>query len=143
MDKEPLVEEPEEKEELSEVVVDLDKPESKETKPEEKQDPPKLSETKLSPDLSKLNNTIAYQTRKLEQAMRELAEIKREMSTRTIVPKEVKEPQDLKDLDEIDEIAQKDWKQGVKKVVEKDIEARIGEAFDKRERAQAEYVKKA
>ena len=115
----------------SQVTIDLDKPAQKQA------DHPKEA-AKPSPELSKLNNTIAYQTRKLEQAMRELAEVRQQLSSRT--QPVVEKPQNL---DEIDEIAQKDWKQGVKKVVEKDIEAKINESFAKREEAVRESQKRS
>ena len=108
------------------VVVDLDK------KPDAaKADDKPKPDTKPSQDFSKLNNTIAYQTRKLEQAMRELAEVRTQLASRP-QPTAPEKPQNL---DEIDEIAQKDWKQGVKRVVEKDIEDKIQEILAKRDAA--------
>ena len=135
-EKEPDVEiindEPEENLDTpSSVTVDLDK------KPESKPDVPKETKT-AQPDLSKLNNTIAYQTRQLEKAMREMAEMRTQLNSRPqTVQKEAPQTQD-----EIDEIAQKDWKLGVKKVVEKDIEAQIQQALEKREQARLEAERK-
>ena len=114
----------------SSVTVDLDK------KPDQKPDVPKEA-PKPSQDFSKLNNTIAYQTRQLEKAMRELAEVRSQLNSR---PQTVQAPQNQ---DEIDEIAQKDWKLGVKKVVEKDIESKVQELFEKREQAKRELELKA
>ena len=111
--------------ELSQVTVDLDKKSPDQT--QEKSTQTKESD-RFSEDLKKLHNTIAYQTRQLERAMREMEELKRvrnfEEPKKTEIPKE--------DLDEIDIIAQKDWKLGVKKVVEKDIESTISFILEKR-----------
>src|SRR3990167_34508 len=112
----------------SQVVVDLDKkPEPKGTETPKGDVQPRQSE-----DIRKLNNTIAYQNRKLEQAMRELQTVRQEMSNsrNNNVQKER-----VDDRDEIDEIAQKDWKLGVKKVVEKDIEAKVQEILSRRDQA--------
>lgn len=119
----------------SDVVVDLAAP-KKDEKPVK--DTPKPEATKPPVDLSKLHNTIAYQNRKLEQAMRELQEVRQQLASRPTVQESVK-PQNL---DEIDEIAQKDWKLGVKKVVEKDIEAKVQEILSKREQAILEVQKR-
>ena len=126
-DQEPDVEiindEPEEAPDTpSSVTVDLDK------KPDQKPDVPKEA-PKPSQDFSKLNNTIAYQTRQLEKAMRELAEMRSQLASR---PQTVQAPQSQ---DEIDQIAEKDWKLGVKKVVEKDIESKVQEILEKRDQA--------
>ena len=133
--KEPDVEvidnEPEEAPDTpSSVTVDLDKPVGK---PDEK--PKEVA--KPSQDFSKLNNTIAYQTRQLEKAMRELAEVRTQLASR---PQTVQAPQAT---DEIDEIAQKDWKLGVKKVVEKDIEVKVQEILEKRDNAIREVQQRA
>lgn len=119
--------------ELSQVTVDLDQ--------EKKPDASKASEPPEKPkpslELSKLNNTIAYQTRKLEQAMRELSEVKQQLASRPqVVQKE------SQNLDEIDEIAQKDWKMGVKKVVLPEIESKIEEILRKRDEAQAQLTRR-
>ena len=118
--------EPDEKPDaLSQVTVDLDKkaePKATET--------PKQAQPRTSDEIQRLNNTIAYQTRKLEQAMRELHEVKTQLISR---PQTVQ--QDNSSQDEIDQIAQRDWKQGVKKVVEKDIEAKVQEILFKRDEA--------
>src|SRR3990167_2231310 len=82
---------------------------------------------KPSPDLSKLHNTIAYQTRQLENAMREIAEMKQQRQVPVAATPQTQ--------DEIDAIAEKDWKLGVKKVVEKDIEAKVQEILQKRDAA--------
>lgn len=122
----------------SSVTVDLD------AKPVPKQaDQPKVQvDSKLPEDIKKLHNTIAYQNRKLDQAMRQLQETQVQIATlreqRTV-------PQNApKELDEIDEIAQKDWKQGVKKLVEKEfnVQSMIEDAFAKREKATAEIQHK-
>ena len=121
---------------VSQVTIDLEK------KPEVKADQPKPVEKTEAPkpqaDLIRLNNTIAYQTRQLEKAMRELAEVKTQLAQR---------PQIVQDnsqtLEEIDEIAQKDWKKGVKKVVEKDIETKIQEILQQRDATQREINKKS
>ena len=115
-------------EELSEVVVDLEK------KPE----PPKQEAEKQSPELTRLNNTIAYQNRKLEQAMRDLQETKRLLSERAVQPVQKEQP-----VDEIDELAQRDWKQGVKKLVESDIESKVQAILEKRDQAQRELYRKS
>lgn len=125
-EKEPDVEiindEPEEAPDTpSSVTVDLDK------KPDQKPDVPKEA-PKPNQDYSKLNNTIAYQTRQLEKAMRELAEVRSQLNSRP----QTAQPQSQ---DEIDQIAEKDWKLGVKKVVEKDIEAKVQEILEKRDAA--------
>ena len=132
-DKEPAVEvDAEEQDPVSQVVVDLDK------KPAEKQtDPPKPEKPPV--DISKLHNTIAYQNRKLEQAMRELQETKAEIQALREKPT-VHEPQTQ---DEIDEIAQKDWKLGVKTLVSKDIEKTVNDILSKRDQIQREIEKKS
>lgn len=139
-EKEPEVEfidnaEPEETPDSpSSVTVDLEK--KPDQKPDEK---PKTQETpRLPQDISKLHNTIAYQNRKLEQAMRKLEETQAQIASL----RERNVPQAPQTQDEIDEIAQKDWKAGVKRVVLPDIEAKIQEAFEKREKAQAELAKR-
>ena len=129
-DVEIINDEPEPQEE--QVVVDLEK------KPENQADQPKQPE-KPSPEISKLNNTIAYQTRKLEQAMRELQEMKQRFAS---VPQQSEKGQTAS-TDEVDEIAQKDWKLGVRKVVEKDIETKIQDAFAKKEQAEAEVKRRS
>jgi len=118
----------------SDVVVDLNAP-KKEEKPVK--ETPK-QEVRVPVDNSKLHNTIAYQNRKLEQAMREMQELKALIASRQQPVQE--KPQNL---DEIDEIAQKDWKAGVKKVVEKDIEAKVQEILSKREQAILEVQKRS
>lgn len=127
-DQEPDVEiindEPEEAPDTpSSVTVDLEKP-------AQKQDEKPKEAPKPSQDFSKLNNTIAYQTRQLEKAMRELAEVKTQLSSRPQTVQAVPQSQD-----EIDQIADKDWKLGVKKLVEKDIEAKVQEILEKRDQA--------
>jgi len=122
--------EPEDENPRDQVVVDLEK---KPVPSSPEKDKGLVDQTKQSqPDLSKLHNTIAYQNRKLDQAMRELQELKVQLVSRQeqTVPKET-----AKDLDEIDEIAQRDWKLGVKKVVEQDIESKIQEILQKRDQA--------
>src|SRR3990167_5068645 len=129
-----IVNDPEtEPEEGSEVVIDLEK------KPEEKQaDLPKPAVVQTPDEVRRLHNTIAYQTRKLEQAMRELQEMRTTLASR---PQTVQESS--RDLDEIDEIAQKDWKLGVKKVVEKDIEAKVQELLQRQAIMQAQVQRQA
>ena len=134
-DKEPEIEildnEPEEAPDTpSSVTVDLDKP-------AQKQDEKPKEAPKPSQDFSKLNNTIAYQTRQLEKAMRELAEVRSQLASR---PQNVQAPQNQ---DDIDVIAEKDWKLGVKKVVEKDIESKVQEILEKRDQAIREVQQKA
>ena len=125
--------EPEESTSVSQVVVDLEK------KPEEKQEPKQeVKSSPSTPEISKLNNTIAYQTRKLEQAMRELQEMREQLSSR---PKQTVQQQNTV-IDPIDEVAQRDWKQGVRQLVDPEIEAKIQAAFDKREQAQRELLRK-
>ena len=128
-DVEIINDEPEEQLE-PQVVVDLDK--KPEVPVQKQEDKPQ------SQEISKLNNTIAYQTRKLDQAMRELNEMKQRF---------VSAPQPVQDVpdsqDEIDKIAAKDWKLGVKKLVEPDIQRRIEEALTKREQAQNEIKRRA
>lgn len=119
-DVEIINDEPEVNDAPSSVTVDLEK------KPVEKPDD-KPKEVRPPQDLSKLHNTIAYQTRQLEKAMRELQEMRTQLNSRP-APKD--EPQD-----EIDEIAQKDWKLGVKKVVLPEIEAKVQEILEKRDQA--------
>lgn len=107
-------------------------------KPVEKpDDKPKLETPKPSQDLSKLHNTIAYQTRQLEKAMKELAEMRSQIASRQQTVQSQPQTQD-----EIDAIAEKDWKLGVKKVVEKDIEAKVQEILAKREEALQEVQKR-
>ena len=113
------------------IEVDLEK---KETPKQEVKAP----EQKV--DISKLHNTIAFQNRKLEQAMRELREVKEQLASRNTVQKSnvSAEPED-----EIDREAQRDWKSGVKKLVGPEIEAKVQEAFSKREQAQKELDARA
>lgn len=119
---------------VSQVVPDDMETEKPVVKQEEKKiETPKPQPQVPSPEISKLNNTIAYQTRQLERAMKELAEVRQQMAK----PQNLPRPEGVQP-DEIDEIAQKDWKLGVKRVVEKDIEAKVQELFQKREEAQAE-----
>ena len=101
----------------SQVVVDLEKPSEKQ--PEQ----PKQS-SQSSDEIRKLNNSIAYQTRRLEQAMRELQQVKTEITSRPkiAVQSEVNDP----DIDpEADQIAMTNWQKGVKRVVAKDIESKV------------------
>jgi hypothetical protein len=124
--------EPESPDTPSDVTVDLN------TKPSQKPDD-KPKEDKPSLDFSKLNNTIAYQTRKLEQALRELNEVKSTLSRPKEVVKDINDP----DYDEeAERIAQTNWQKGVKKVVEKDIETKVEELLRKREEARAEEARK-
>lgn len=119
--------------EPSDISIDLDaKPES-EKLPEKQEEKPKPQ----TDQFTRLNNTIAYQTRQLERAMRELGELKEKIasSPRPTV-------QEDKDLDEIDRIAQNDWKAGVKKVVEKDIETKVNEILARQAQAQKEQSKR-
>ena len=106
----------------SDVVVDLNK------KEELKKEEPKSEPSRPQIDLSKLHNTIAFQTRKLDQAMREIQDLKNSFKSSNL-PKAEKEEV----LDEIDRIAQQDWKAGVKKLVEKDIETRVDATLKKRD----------
>ncbi len=123
-------------ESVSQVTIDLEK--KPEVKPIVQADQPKPVDTKSQQDFQRLNNTIAYQTRQLEKAMRELADVKTQLAQR---PQTVQEkPQNL---DEIDEIAQRDWKQGVKRVVLPEIEARVQEILQKRDDAQRELSRKS
>lgn len=116
----------------SQVIVDLDK------KPDQKSvDPKTQPQPKPSEDISKLHNTIAYQTRQLEKAMREIQEVKEQVANSR--KQEVKEPESQ---DEIDQLAQRDWKQGVTKLVEPAIEKRVEEILRKRDEAQADLARK-
>ena len=108
------------------IEVDLEKKET--PKPE------KAPEHKV--DISKLHNTIAFQNRKLEQAMRELREAKEQLASRNTVQKPA-EPED-----EIDREAQRDWKSGVKKLVLPEIEAKVHEILAKKEQAILEVQKR-
>jgi len=118
----------------SDVTVDLD------AKPAQKQVDQTKPEPTQKPADSRLQNTIAYQTRQLERAMRELQQTKAEIQAlRERSETQVKAPEVT---DEIDEIAQRDWKQGVKKVVEKDIEAKVQEILTKRDKAQEEITRR-
>ena len=132
-DEEPeveVVDSENEPEVVSQVV-----PDDLENKPAPKQEAPKpeVKTPQASPEIARLNNTIAYQTRQLQKAMSEMQALKEQFSK----PQKVSENQD-----EIDEIAQKDWKQGVKKVVEKDIESKVQEILNKREEALAEVQRR-
>lgn len=137
-EKESLVEiendEPElQQDSVSQVTIDLEK------KPEIKEKELKPAvQSKPSDDITKLHNTIAYQTRKLDQALRELQEVKGHIAT----SRQNTTQKESQDLDEVDRIAQTDWKQGVKKVVEPEIEKRVEEILKKREEAQAELTRR-
>lgn len=139
---EPSVEiqhdEPETPEAVSQVVPDDLPPVKPVEKPDDK---PKPALQPRSDDATtKLQNTIAYQTRQLEKAMRELASTKEEIAA---LRKERSVPSTSQTQDEIDEIAQRDWKMGVKKVVEKDIEAKVQEIISKREQAMQEVQRRS
>lgn len=137
-EKEPQVEildsEPEENLDTpSNITVDLEK------KPDQKSDDkPRQEAPKSSADIQKLHNTIAYQTRQFEKAMREIADYKAQIASRPQPPVQ----KESETQDEIDKIAERDWKQGVKKVVEKDIEAKVQEILSKREQALNEVQKR-
>lgn len=120
VDVEVIDDQPDEGDKPSDVTVDLDKP----AEPVKKEPEPAL---KPQVDLSKLHNTIAFQTRKFDQAMREIGELKVQLQ-KAVTPQQVSEIKD-----EIDEIAQKDWKAGVKKVVETQINEAVTEALKKRD----------
>lgn len=107
----------------SDVTVDLDKP----SEPAKKEEPKAEPQRQPAVDLSKLHNTIAFQTRKFEQAMREIQSLRDELHKAT-TPEKVSEIKD-----EIDEIAQRDWKAGVKKVVETQINEAVSAALKKRD----------
>ncbi len=121
LDVEVIDDEPEDKDTPSDVTVDLDK------KVEPTKVEPKPEPQRPQVDLSKLHNTIAFQTRKFEQAMKEIGELKTQLQ-KANTPKEVSEIKD-----EIDEIAQRDWKAGVKKVVETQITEAVTAALKKRD----------
>ena len=116
----------------SDVTVDLGK------KPDQKPDEKPKEEPKLPQDISKLHNTIAYQNRKLEQAMRKLEETQAQIASL----REQRVAPVSQDVDEIEEIAKRDWKLGVKKVVEGDIESKVQEILAKRDLAQQELNSK-
>jgi hypothetical protein len=127
-----VIEGVEPQEELTQVVVDLDKkPVSKQA--DQPKEPPKPQQ-----DFSKLNNTIAYQTRQLEKAMRELDEMRKQIASRPVQTAPASEP-----ADEIDEIAQKDWKQGVKRVVLPEVQAEIKQEFERREQERQKKEREA
>ena len=108
----------------SQVTIDLDKKEGSTAKAESTTQVP----VKKSDDYSKLNNTIAYQTRKMEQALREIAELKA-----SLAGKQKQSVQEPDEQDEIDREAQRDWKKGVKLVVKPEIHAEIEAEFKRRE----------
>jgi len=115
----------------SSVTVDLENPDKEKIEKSDEK-PKEQPKDARSSDFSKLNNTIAYQTRQLEKAMRELSEVKSQLSR----PQAVVE-------DDVDAIAANDWKLGVKKLVEKDIEAKVQELLEKRENATRELQKRS
>ena len=86
------------------VTVDLDK------KPDEKKPE---TEVISAVELKKLQNTIAFQSRKQEELMKKLNEMADSFqASRTKEPEAVVE----EDLDETDRLAQKDWKAAVRKL---------------------------
>lgn len=114
----------------SQVTIDLDQKKDSTAKAESTtQDAPKKSD-----DYSKLNNTIAYQTRKMDQALREINELKARLAEK---PKQAVH-QEPEEQDEIDREAQRDWKRGVKMVVKPEIQAEITAEFKRREAIEAE-----
>lgn len=109
----------------SQVTIDLDQKKDSTAKAESTtQETPKKSD-----DYSKLNNTIAYQTRKMDQALREINELKARLAEK---PKQAVH-QEPEEQDEIDREAQRDWKRGVKMVVKPEIQAEINAEFQRRE----------
>lgn len=122
-----------ETEPVTEVTVDLEKATEPEKEPVKSEPTPKPDQ-----EVVKLRNTIAYQTRKLEQAMREMAEVKNKLNEKPKVTQQ--EPED-----EIDREAQLDWKRGVKMLVEKEfnIEEKVNEIIAKRDQARHELERKS
>ena len=122
-----------EMEPVTEVTVDLEKPIEPEKEPAKPEPTPKPDQ-----EVVKLRNTIAYQTRKLEQAMREMTEVKNKLNEKPKV--QTQEPED-----EIDREAQLDWKRGVKMLVEKEfnIEEKVNEIIAKRDQARHELERKS
>ena len=133
---EPEKQELETPDSVDEVVPD-DIPAEPEKKEEPKKEPVPQAPTE---DVSKLRNAVAYQTRALEKALRELKETQVQIQTLRTPPPV---PENGKELDEADRIAQTDWKKGVLHVVEKRLQDVVTEAFQKQYQAQAELQKRA
>lgn len=113
---------------VSEVVVDLEK-EKVESEPLK----PKQEASKTpNEDYSKLKNRQLWLERQQEKMLREYQKL---AEAYQVSRQESTVQRDKQNVDEIDEIAQKDWKLGVKKVVEKDIEAKVQEILEKRDEA--------
>mgnify|MGYP001613299178 CR=1 FL=1 len=120
-------------ESVDQVVVE-DEPKAPEVK--EKEPKPEPKPELPTEDVSKLRNVVAYQTRSLEKAMRELRETQTQLQALRQQPNV--QPVNGQELDEADRIAQQDWKKGVLHVVEKRLQAVVDEAFVKRQQAEAE-----
>ena len=128
-DVEIIGDDPEEDKSLpSSVTVDLDKPEIEVKKEEKVVEKPPFDERKL-------HNAVGFQVRQQIKALKE--ELKAEIrALRETNPAKAEVVQDQ--LDDIDRVAQSDWKAGVKKLVEPEIEARVQKAFQEREQKEVE-----